>query len=934
MNWTSFASDARKKGADSSEFSAASTMIYLLPFFMSPIKPVSLPRESTMGELSPVVLAAISELIMPASEHLKETGQDHLAVALLHSVCALQSIVRNPDASLISGKGDFFDALKVMQTLSLPILRSDFSLESSSLDLELDTNLKKASRSLVTSILPDHPNILVRKLRWLCLIESGITLSSVEIREHGWAQSQSNVETISTKTRGESSVASPLMWLLQTAFTESDRSFRDRACQYIWELIFSESTSFLLTHYCEADAIGLAIHEFSRQQQSYELESRAELLVSTFFRDVDKLLQQSVGLSDSQLSFTMANSASASSSKQPKNEQIGTIERTAVELLASLCHHADVRTLIGRFTFEKALQRLVRLWAKGHVEASNDFSFSSVEALAFAEFRLINMEVSKHSLWWESLPHLTATMISDTLLLTCNESKEKQLTKLQRFVVTGVTGGIHEPLPSKRALVWVQEYFEDILPSVIATFVEEQSRDLLQLLPALRRFLDEGIRRIRDKSSEGIRLVGSSNEPSKWKNKALLISRRDLDKQTRKLCSEDGILNRLLPLLFLRLDPSGLTFFLKNIMNEVSCKSLVEKRGQSILKELVSELGNGPESVGPAKLAIRFAAIARTADKPGGSSQLEKAKSATGDIKFGKDWVTANFMFLLVTVVQSKWKARTIGDRLHAVRCLHEMLDFLTAEESPQYFTQIMSTVNASILETDLSNWAEEEQRVEAAMLRLFAVRSLSKLIHMVVEVQVDTISSNLTTVVVSLIPVVADDIDLGDQSDAVSHMVESRNLAVSLLKFLTDGKFGLSLAPYFREIPFLPQSPQLDEVHRNLRSNGIDFDNLAILSSSGATQQAGMGTATLTEVSTTTGDLGTPDTERLLALQKRLILICGLLDHESTSVRKVSLEHLTDVLRGNRDTFRHLLLNESQLSGKRFLTATLRDAAGFPKCR
>lgn len=40
--------------------------------------------------------------------------------------------------------------------------------------------------------------------------------------------------------------------------------------------------------------------------------------------------------------------------------------------------------------------------------------------------------------------------------------------------------------------------------------------------------------------------------------------------------------------------------------------------------------------------------------------------------------------------------------------------------------------------------------------------------------------------------------------NDAISDMVESRNLAVSLLKFLADGELGLSLAQYFKEIPFL----------------------------------------------------------------------------------------------------------------------------------
>jgi hypothetical protein len=77
-------------------------------------------------------------------------------------------------------------------------------------------------------------------------------------------------------------------------------------------------------------------------------------------------------------------------------------------------------------------------------------------------------------------------MISDTLLLNCNEGREVQLLKLERLVISVVTGSVNEPLTNKRALLWVQEYFEDTLPSIIATFIEEKSMELLHLLPIFR----------------------------------------------------------------------------------------------------------------------------------------------------------------------------------------------------------------------------------------------------------------------------------------------------------------------------------------------------------------------------------------------------------------------------------------------------------------
>ena len=907
-----------------------SAIVFMLPMRLSSVAILSEAGLSSNHDFDRLVVDSIAHLMIPAAEDLESFGTD-LAIALLRSAISLQVMLRNSSIS-IETCSDRLSAFEFLQTLSIANLSVDSEYGPCKPSLEIVTSLKKLVHILATMVSPEHPNQYVRKLRWFCLAHSGRLLSCAEMRDLEWTPSTQSRDTSLPNQR----MKSPFMWLLPASFTQGDRSFRDEASKNLWRLVLSENNSFLLAHYCDDKHAGILSRVSSQQIHSYELENQVELVVSEFFRDVDKLLQLCVGMSDSQLSFTMANCASGSSSRKGRGGEQTTPragERSAVKLLATFCHQADTKTLYGRFFFEKALQRLVRLWAKGHFEGSHDFSFSFVEALAFAEFRLIPRDEDAPSTWWEEFPRLMSTLISDTLLLNCNESREVQLLKLERLIISMVTGNVNEPLVGERAILSVQEYFEDTLPAIIATFVEEKSLELLHLLPTFRKFLDERVKRVRNQITGDIQATGTSNFPDGWTNKAFSIKRRDLDKQTRKLCSEDSILNRLLPLLFLRLDPSGLTFFLKNILNEVSFKSLIENRGQSVLKELVSELGSGPETIGPAKLAIRFAAIARTVDKPCGSSQLEKARSAPNGAEFGKAWVTSNFLFLLVTVVQSKWKARTLRDRLHSLRCLHEMLDFLAADEASQFFTQIMSTVNASILETDLQRWTREQDRLDAACLRLFAVRSLSKLVRMVVGVHFETIASNLTMIVVALIPVV-DENGPKRLGNDIAEMVECRNIAISLLHFLTDGALGVSLVHHFKEIPFLPHSQSMDAIHQCLRSNGIDFDNLAVLSGGGTSHQGVTSATATTEMSTTLGSAAIADAERLLALQKRLVLICGLLDHESTSVRKVSLMHLTDVLRGNRATFHTLLLSEGQLSGKRFLTAVFKDAAGNPKCK
>ena len=356
------------------------------------------------------------------------------------------------------------------------------------------------------------------------------------------------------------------------------------------------------------------------------------------------------------------------------------------------------------------------------------------------------------------------------------------------------------------------------------------------------------------------------------------------------------------------------------------------------LKGFVWQLGRDQRLTGQAMRAIRTAAIARI-QEPSGSTDGNPTDPGSGpeeplggkDISAASQWVTRNFMYLLVNVIQHKWKARSLFERVHAIRCLNGILDFLLPSESSQYFPQIMATVNASIDQ-------DESPSVDgstAAKLRLLAVQALSKFVRLVD--QWEAIAPNLTILVVSLVPVI--ECREGDASEEFPSTRKSREVAVNLLEYLTSGKLGQELAKKMVDIPFLPVLPSLDNVRQSLRSNGVDFDDHLLLSS--VTQEAQIDNREnstnldLCSVGSKTSST-TRFSEKISALQGRLVLVCGLLDNENSSVRQVVLKHTTDLLRANRELFQSLVEREGTASTKRYLTVEYRESdnvAGVVRC-
>jgi hypothetical protein len=374
-------------------------------------------------------------------------------------------------------------------------------------------------------------------------------------------------------------------------------------------------------------------------------------------------------------------------------------------------------------------------------------------------------------------------------------------------------------------------------------------------------------------------------------------------------------IEQILPAIFMKAGRMELMFFVRTVLQKkISLQTILTQREQLILRGLVWEAGKSPETTEAGIRAIRAAAIARSSSDVScndGQSHVHKSESNADQDTFAaaSDWVSSHFMYLLVNITQNQWSIRPDGERLRALRCLEIMMQLLKAADSPAYFPQVMATVNAAIRQDSCVNKIE---------LRSLAVKAFKQYLQLVAGWQWETLGQNLMEIVVSLIPLLPDDDRIGQ-----GPLEEPTKLAISVLEWLTEGTLGTHLAPFFAEVPFLPSSSYLNSVRSALRNNGVDVDSLQVATTQGTQLDISLrGSLTSDGLSTSSDSLSV---RRQVALQARLGLMCSLLSNENSSVRCVALNHISALLRGNRELFSELVFSESVASATRFLTVANR---------
>jgi hypothetical protein len=907
------------------------------------------------------LLAFLGEILGPLAEAFRKSPQGSLhAPALILSICRLRWLTTILECSEKNVSNVLHDPCAVVKYLSGDLnglgIEPSFCDKNDRTSSGADRLLREITFQENDRSFEDVKNPHERLLRWICFADICLQSPCPELRQQVTKfRLQALPGRASREENDESVLPSALYWLLAAPFSDLDPLVREYSSREVARLLLDKECGPLFAMFAIDEEWQTYSNYFPGRKLQISQIGRSNLLThasdsvsSRLFREIDRHLHENCGFSESQMSFTMAKTVTAdplSPNVQRSRGDRPHLQRSAIRTLASFCNFANFDNPCGKFIFEKALLRLIRIWAATQVDRNLESPFhglsctSSVRSVAFGELsRLSELRPVGKLIGQESSETLTAAFFCDILILSSGESRERQYHLLETFIRFFVVPSREIPeVLGQSKIDLVAEFVEEKLPAIVAQFVVEKDFDLLRLTAGFRDFVD-GRRKSFNKDRKSSELIiGGSNVPSRRKHAGIGLTMQELEKKARNLCLEPKLIERILPLVLGNSDRSGLIFFTRDVLKGITLRQIVNNREQLILKGLVWELGRDPDVIGPAMRAIRTAAIARAQEPQGSGQENDVARVAPSDenpikdagrgkgTSAASDWVTSQFMYLLVNVVQYKWKTRSIDEQLHSLRCLNGLLDFLLPAESPQYFPQIMATVNVAILYKDPELITPEgDAGILGLQLRLLAVQALSKFVRLVVEHHWETIALNLTTVVVSLIPVLEmqESPEFDDKLWTVKHSLET---AVGLLEHLTHGELGRNLARHFTEIPFLPESPALEGVRKALLANGVDFDNLLLLSS--GTQHPTRRDGSLTSDGGTCGSsFASRSSDKIAALQKRLSMVCALFDNENANVRRVVLQHLTDLLRANRQNFQSLVGNEGSTSMKLFLTVRFRN--------
>ena len=829
--------------------------------------------------------------------------------------------------SLVNDKALGFDTRNPTSVFELVVMRHIRLYPIESKKDEISSILRGMMIDVANKGARDDENSISRYFLWMCGANYCISASPSEIRQCS--------QNTTTGPKGENSGSilsreGVLPWLVAAPFSDPNSLLRKFISPELCTVLMSKECSFLLSRFASSEDFK-EYYTYSRSERKdrshdamYSLVQMSDDVINGLFEEIDGLLSECCGFSEPQLSLPLGREAR--SEKEPfghfRCDTQLSIKQTAAKTLASLCYNAGLDHPIGKTLFEKSTLRLIRMWAAGPANMGETLSFPELQstpidrALAFGRLaclsgsRNLPLCLSGEKSW----TYFPSASFHDVLILNNGKTRREQYELLERMVHSFFVSS-KDSLHKMRSAREASKVVTESIPSTIAQLVNEKDEETIELIIGFNIFLSERSDNLKVVSQTEVHVRGIPELlVEKKKAAALSMGSLQLQKQTKNICLEK--VDKILPLVLFHSDQEEalpLKFFTK-LTAPATLVDMVANRQQLILKGLAWQLGRDPYRVGPAVRALKTAAEACGKDNLGSDEVIGDMLPGTNAAKL---WVTKNFMYLIVNMVQLNWASRKTAQQVQALRCLYELLDFLNSSESPQYFPQVLSTVNAAIT----VNRAFDVYDPDDSTLRLHAVQCLSKFVRLSAEENIESVMDNLTTIVVSLLPILEED---GVDEDGVLNQ-EARIEAVSMLEFLTRAEFVRNFPKAFSQIPFLPTSTSLGNVHKSLRDNGINFDNLLILSTSTSESQAGANSRresltsenTINSTSSTLSISG----DNVLALQNRISLVSSLLYDENASVRNVALQHLVDLLRANRNLFHILVENEGGSLVKNYLT-------------
>jgi hypothetical protein len=826
-----------------------------------------------------------------------------------------------------------------------------------------DTRMRKDLWEFILIFFMFSPSNCLTRLASVCIRsdddDTEHEISNITINANSEHQQNSSKNKINPP-------ATVLGWLLSTPFADEDEELRTICARQLGSNALGDNFK-LPKVLLNSEANG----EIDSMQCTFDE------LIATLFDEIDDKLHTYCGVTQSELSlslkttqsigtYTSHNSVDAEALSVTCSRQI-----SAIHFISELCQHAKGIKQGKSLVLEKGIMRLVRLWITAssyphdETHTCNGKSYSHVALAAFRELLVLrNTEAFSYKSIVSYDETLIPGLISEILsrcffaqkLSLNGEDQNSEYSLLIQFISSFLVPSLADQssnitIDNQDEIYGVLTSFDKALPATIAGLVLEQDYDSICACTKFRLYLLSELKRLERKFRAGHnieeRIVGEV--PNKKRQSSRRPSGEDLKRQTAKLCimndSNFNILGPILKSLLLDSDKASLVFFLKTVVrSEVSFGQLLKISEFTILDALLWELGMSENELsekdcteGSWKIiykdhnayhALRRAALFLQRGEDQRKIDNEHSNTPTFSLdaqefddsssvkteELVEQWMQKYFMRLLVNVT-TKWKRGRIDAKISSMKSLRVLLRFLRPEDAEQYVTAIFGIIDGCM---NLEPSALDDS---FSRLRALAVRNLSHFTRILLSHDIKIVGENLCNIIVSLFPLFE-----RLKNDTTAHrdnpiLYGALEDGVEIFQLLADGKTGKLLAPYFSNVPFLPKDPTLQHVRDTLKKNGVNFDNLLLLSTQLSYEQRGRDSInSSSSANTEEEDVYATQRNRLqMALRKRLHSMETFLNHENDNVRRVCLMHIVDLVRNHRDLFHSVVQVED--ASLRFLT-------------
>ncbi|KAL7571763.1 hypothetical protein ACA910_002855 [Epithemia clementina (nom. ined.)] len=735
--------------------------------------------------------------------------------------------------------------------------------------------------------------------------------------------------TMAPLLSGKSSVdenKSPTEFLLDSLFGEKDGRLCDYSSRQIGKLLLTSKPCLLVPKVAENDDLSSGTEE-EPQDSATDSTRLVEASVTRLFQLVDRLFGKF-----NHGSVPPVNDASR------YEEAAGEIllgKRAAIRCLVSMCEACDLGTETGRSVFECAVLRLVQMWST----TDDNYPFECA-GLCFAEMcRLLERLDVGTVIRTRLLSYCAPSLFGAALMPTTSNSVDLRYQRMSSLLgVFPVLGLPDDQDVNDVSLVslstTIRDALTDCLPSVLARMILETNYEALSLTAGYKLFnlaREQTDGKIETKRSPLLSYL-SPGDKQMMQRKLKRPWMNDLDNQVFRLTQAPGIVERMLPHVMQHANKRELLFLVTDVLRgKRDLHILLSGRDQLMLKGFVKALGQCPNKESSIR-ALLLAAKAR--EEPSFIHSFDETITMATDQKSSEaasSWVSSHFMYLLVNVVQSRWCAKETWEKTEDLRSLFLVLDFIHASDKTvaQCLPQMMATLNGAIAQ----NVVDESSSLLVGKLRLWAVRCMSKFIKLVSLTNWDIVGENLASLVASLLPVLAQ----GEESqvekkklspeatpdpELVNIIFRSKSYASSIIKFLSEGDLGMKLAPFFADVSFLFQLPSLGRTNTSL-VRGTNSEAFSPAGKAALVDESSSKHSAQSDVESCGSSTGQEHQTKQTVLRQHLEAIVGLISHEDAGVRQVVLQHLTILVRRNRDSFYALVDNESGASTRHFLTVS-----------